>query len=522
MSNYPSAQNTDDNLYIAVNNLATVLTDNPLTSGATIVNVSDTTNFPSVGIITIDLEAIHYTGKTGTSFTGCTRGFDGTTAVVHNQGASVLHDIPAAHHNVHKDEIKAITDDLRNSFIADLNDSVSPAATAANIKSRLDHLVTQLKNITGETDWKTIPATTLSIVDSVKSALDDSDTPASTASDIKDRLDQIVSQLKLISGESTWYGAPASTVSALKSQQDINTNDISNSRKNTISSLINGNFDVWQRGTSFVNPANNSWVADRWRVALTGGTVSTISRVTDTKYGKYACQVANTSTPSSNGEYIFTTVENFEVYKGRSVSFSVWVKTSTASKVRLRLSDGVSTVVFSSYHTGSGNYELLTVTGTLSSSASELLLIIGILGGDAADGVTFIADNASLVSGSDPIEYTFESFQKSLSECQRFYEKGAFYEIVPMIRTGSNNQFYIQLDFKVSKATVPTVTVTKNILEMWQAPELGTGATTDTANWTLSSGGISVEGFRLQGVRSSASSGYSFIWIQEATWEAEG
>jgi len=219
MANYPGTQNTDDNLYLAVNNLSTVLTDDPLAAGATTVNVSDASNFPSVGILTIDLEAIHYTGKTATSFTGCTRGFDGTTDVQHDVGATVFHDIPAAHHNVLKDEIKAVTDDLRDLFTADLNDAVTPAVTATDAKERLDHLVTQLKEITGETDWKTAPATTLSLIDSVKSALDDADTPAATATDIKDRLDQIVSQLKAITGETNWYDTPDNTIAALETDK---------------------------------------------------------------------------------------------------------------------------------------------------------------------------------------------------------------------------------------------------------------------------------------------------------------
>jgi len=168
MANYPSSANTDANLYLGVNNLATVLTDNPLTAGATTVNVSDTTGFPTVGILTVDLEAIHYTGLTATSFTGCTRGFDGTTGASHPVSTTVFHDIPAAHHNVLKDEIIAVTDDIRDSITADLDDSVAAATTAGDLKIRLDHVATQIKNLSGETDWKTVPAETLSSLETSK------------------------------------------------------------------------------------------------------------------------------------------------------------------------------------------------------------------------------------------------------------------------------------------------------------------------------------------------------------------
>jgi hypothetical protein len=168
MPNYPSVANTDSNLYIGVNNLSTVLTDAPLTAGATTVNVSDTTGFPTVGIITIELEAIEYTGTTGTSFTGCTRGFDGTTGVSHPVSTTVFHDIPAAHHNVLKDEIIAVTDDIRDAITGDLDDAVAPAATAGDLKIRLDHVATALKNATGEADWKTVPPETLASLETDK------------------------------------------------------------------------------------------------------------------------------------------------------------------------------------------------------------------------------------------------------------------------------------------------------------------------------------------------------------------
>ena len=60
-----------------------------LTDVATTVQATDTTTFPSSGTIQIDSEQITYTGKTATSFTGCTRGANGTDAVEHNLGATI-------------------------------------------------------------------------------------------------------------------------------------------------------------------------------------------------------------------------------------------------------------------------------------------------------------------------------------------------------------------------------------------------------------------------------------------------
>ena len=47
--------------------------------------------------------------------------------------------------------------------------------------------------------------------------------------------------------------------------------------------IINGDFGIWQRGTSFSNPSNGTYTADRWFVELDGtGYTRTISQQTFT------------------------------------------------------------------------------------------------------------------------------------------------------------------------------------------------------------------------------------------------
>lgn len=54
-----------------------------LNAASTTINVTDTTQFPASGTLLIDAEIITYSGKTSTSFTGCVRGTNGSTAAVH-------------------------------------------------------------------------------------------------------------------------------------------------------------------------------------------------------------------------------------------------------------------------------------------------------------------------------------------------------------------------------------------------------------------------------------------------------
>ena len=73
--------------------VTTAVSGGTLSSSNTTVTVTSTTGFTATGNILIDSETISYTGKTGTTFTGCTRGLSGTgsgAATTHANGAAVV------------------------------------------------------------------------------------------------------------------------------------------------------------------------------------------------------------------------------------------------------------------------------------------------------------------------------------------------------------------------------------------------------------------------------------------------
>ena len=65
------------------------LLDGSINSSITTITVDDTSAFPTSGRIDINSELITYSGKTGTTFTGCVRGANGTTAASHSDNAIV-------------------------------------------------------------------------------------------------------------------------------------------------------------------------------------------------------------------------------------------------------------------------------------------------------------------------------------------------------------------------------------------------------------------------------------------------
>ena len=152
MANYPSTASTAAGLYTAVNNQPSTLLNGAINAVVTTITVDSTTGFPSTGFVMIETEAIKYTGTTATTFTGCTRGADGTTAAVHGDNVAVYHSLVAAHHNEVTAEIAAVESDLVAGLGA-LNDSATPASTATSVKDRLDQIATKIKAITGQPNW---------------------------------------------------------------------------------------------------------------------------------------------------------------------------------------------------------------------------------------------------------------------------------------------------------------------------------------------------------------------------------
>jgi hypothetical protein len=88
VTNFPTAVDDATSLVAATNAAQTTLSGSH-TNSITTITVASTALFPSSGVILIDNELISYTGKTSTTFTGASRGFESTTAASHANAAAV-------------------------------------------------------------------------------------------------------------------------------------------------------------------------------------------------------------------------------------------------------------------------------------------------------------------------------------------------------------------------------------------------------------------------------------------------
>ena len=94
--------------------------------------------------------------------------------------------------------------------------------------------------------------------------------------------------------------------------------------------LINGNFDIWQRGVTFTAPAHLSMTADRWQFLKFTGNASSVARQPFT--------IGQTDVPNSPEFYLRTTVttpgdicigqriEGVETLAGKTATYSFWIR----------------------------------------------------------------------------------------------------------------------------------------------------------------------------------------------------
>ena len=77
-----------ESVYVSTN--ATTALDGGINNSVTTITVDDTTGFSTAGTLLIGTEQITYTGTTATTFTGCTRGANSTSAASHLDDADVV------------------------------------------------------------------------------------------------------------------------------------------------------------------------------------------------------------------------------------------------------------------------------------------------------------------------------------------------------------------------------------------------------------------------------------------------
>lgn len=261
--------------------------------------------------------------------------------------------------------------------------------------------------------------------------------------------------------------------------------------------LVNPGFELWQRGAGPFT-ATNAFCADEWRAtSVSGGESQQVDREsTIKKYSDYSLKFNVSSSASTSG--ISQGIENFKNLAGQWITYSLWVNTVSPS-VRIRITDynGTEQPVSSDYHSGSGEWEQLTVTKQLRTGLLPFASWEHSFGVrlscylDSTVNGTFYMDGGTCVLGNFPQGVPFIPLNpaEDMQRCERFYEVQRLQDCnVPMFTSAATLFFAANMRHRTAMYAVPTASTTLTQVDLYQDPAVGAANTPgDVGNWTPNS-----------------------------------
>jgi len=211
--------------------------------------------------------------------------------------------------------------------------------------------------------------------------------------------------------------------------------------------LMNGGFDIWQRGTSPTWISNNTFNIgpDRWYAISPAG--RTHSRVASGLAGfqyavRYQRTAGNTDTLDINAGQVLETINSIPL-AGKTVTLSFYARKGANYSAGNLLGAVVSgagidqnyvfpgfsgaAIVASGSLALTADWQRFTTTGTVSSSATQLVVRIetGPFSGTAGANDWFEITGVQLEAGAvaTPFRRNAPSIQAELAACQRYYQR---------------------------------------------------------------------------------------------------
>lgn len=166
--------------------------------------------------------------------------------------------------------------------------------------------------------------------------------------------------------------------------------------------LQNGSMESWSAGTTSA--------PDKWTLTGAGATVA--RNGTNVQDGLYAADfTAALNTATDLGQSITISSTQNTRLRGKKMTFACLVKVGTASRVFLRIDDGIGTKD-SVFHEGDGTFRNLIVTRTLDAAATKAGCSIEVSSGAS---ITVTCEAAILVEGDAAPAFSLNFLDKALA-----------------------------------------------------------------------------------------------------------
>jgi hypothetical protein len=204
--------------------------------------------------------------------------------------------------------------------------------------------------------------------------------------------------------------------------------------------IINGAFDIWQRGTSFSNVASVTYTADRWWVGKDATATLNVSRqaITPGTQSIMGFEAEfnlrfDVSAWSSSPVYLTTRLEDVRTLSGQTVTLSYWAKSSVAVTstplYSQNFGSGGSSVVAASVGSSASittSWQKFTHTFVLPSVSGKTIGANSFLDMQVlrfSQAATIDIEGVQLEAGqtATPFRRNANSLQGELAACQRYY-----------------------------------------------------------------------------------------------------
>jgi hypothetical protein len=239
--------------------------------------------------------------------------------------------------------------------------------------------------------------------------------------------------------------------------------------------IINGNFDIWQRGTTLTVSNNGSfagfYIADRWGFSPNVNSTVTVSRQ---DFDIFQTTVPNNprhflrfqkTVGSAPAPALYQRMENVRLLAGKTITLSFWAKAAAPLTIS---TDGTywygnpggspQTTVTGQTHNITTTWTKYTTTITLPVIASGLSVIEEnnffqiVFNFQTSSTFTFDIAQVQLEEGSVATPFELRPIGTELALCQRYYEKLSG----PIQDNGSSTTAVMTWQFKERKRAIPT------------------------------------------------------------------
>jgi hypothetical protein len=237
--------------------------------------------------------------------------------------------------------------------------------------------------------------------------------------------------------------------------------------------LINGDFSIWQRGTSFnISSNSNTFCADRWQIQSQGGTaVASQQNLTpgilsgiETPYYLRLVQSAGTA-----NTLIINRLEDARTLAGQTITVSYWAKASASTTITARFDQdfgsggssrtafgGMSNAINTSWARYSSTMTIGSISGKTIGSSSYIEFFLYY---PNTAGITVELAGVQIESGLFATSFEQRPQQVELAMCQRYYVRlggGATYDFIGVGNTVSTSGGYVITQFPVKMRSTPS------------------------------------------------------------------